>query len=677
MAGFVLLIGNHLLEEQIRASSSVTSKRTLQVLESFIESRRKLLSQGISFLADRPGTRELGQTDSVTVNDHLSSIRSTVGADWLAFCSPDGELLGMSSSLMRNGSHPGRKLGIDAALAGQPWEGAFVQDGHLFLAAARPIFIGSYIKGVLIGAKEVDKPFVAEIARAGSAEVSVLYEGQKIASTFDSTPSNAGDGLLRSIVHGEPYIGREAIVDSIRLASPIRLQALVPLEQISGPYEQLRNGVLLGFLGAAIAAILLGSSLSRMVTHPVELLVKAARSVQEGDWPSPFRSSRNDELGYLLNAFDHMTAGLRSNNERLLRLLDVDPLTQIWNHRSFKEKLEAALVSARDNGESLSLLMVDIDAFDEFNRSHSTDAADAVLREVADVLETCVSEAVCSRHGGDQFLVLLPGDQAEFVAESIRDSVSKRCPITVSIGIAYLGPDNGRSDLLILAAGLAKDMAKQSGRNRVRTFQGFAARDLNELRQFLQGGSYAAIKALAEAVDAKDEYTRGHSTRVAEYAQGIAETLGLDDGFVELVYTTGTLHDVGKIGVPDSILKKAEKLTDEEFEEIKKHPALGEKIVGQLPTLNDVLPGVRHHHERWDGKGYPDGLSGEEIPLLARILAVADTYDAMTSDRPYRKGMPVETAVRLLREGSGSQFDPNLVEPLVKWLSNTGTMQAA
>jgi HD-GYP domain-containing protein (c-di-GMP phosphodiesterase class II) len=175
---------------------------------------------------------------------------------------------------------------------------------------------------------------------------------------------------------------------------------------------------------------------------------------------------------------------------------------------------------------------------------------------------------------------------------------------------------------------------------------------------------------LAEAVDAKDRYTRGHSQRVAEYAKALAQASGYDEGFVELVYVSGTLHDVGKIGVPDEVLKKTSRLTDEEFAQIKLHPELGEKIVMQIPELRDTLPGVRSHHERYDGRGYPDRLAGEQIPLIARILSIADAFDAMTSDRSYREGMTFEHALSQIREGSGSQFDPDLAATFVAMMES-------
>ncbi|WP_206028683.1 HD-GYP domain-containing protein [Thalassoroseus pseudoceratinae] len=170
------------------------------------------------------------------------------------------------------------------------------------------------------------------------------------------------------------------------------------------------------------------------------------------------------------------------------------------------------------------------------------------------------------------------------------------------------------------------------------------------------------IRTLVNAVDARDPYTRGHSERVALTSRRLAEQLGLSTKECEEIYVAGLLHDIGKIGVPDRVLSKPGHLTDEEFELIKQHPTIGCQILRGLGEFAYVLPGVRYHHEAWDGSGYPDGLAGDAIPFIARIIAVADSYDAMTSNRPYRNGMPIEKAERILRENVGVQWDEKVVE---------------
>ena len=170
------------------------------------------------------------------------------------------------------------------------------------------------------------------------------------------------------------------------------------------------------------------------------------------------------------------------------------------------------------------------------------------------------------------------------------------------------------------------------------------------------------IQALSGAVDAKDTYTNGHSTRVAEYSKEIARRLGLSEQEQDNIYIMGLLHDVGKIGVSDSIINKPAKLTDEEYEEIKNHPVLGARILKNISEFPGLVTGARWHHERYDGKGYPDGLKGEDIPAEARIIAVADAYDAMTSRRSYRDVLPQERVRSEIAEGRGTQFDPEYAD---------------
>jgi len=170
------------------------------------------------------------------------------------------------------------------------------------------------------------------------------------------------------------------------------------------------------------------------------------------------------------------------------------------------------------------------------------------------------------------------------------------------------------------------------------------------------------VRAMSSAIDAKDPYTCGHSDRVARIAVRLAKELGWEGEALTTVYMSGLLHDIGKIGVDEKVLHKPGRLTDEEYEHIKRHPGLGYKILVDIKRLSDVLPGVLHHHEQWDGQGYPHGLAADDIPEIARIVAVADSYDAMTSDRPYRKGMPLEKVHRIFREGTGNYWDARVVE---------------
>ena len=199
-------------------------------------------------------------------------------------------------------------------------------------------------------------------------------------------------------------------------------------------------------------------------------------------------------------------------------------------------------------------------------------------------------------------------------------------------------------------------------------------RQLALKHQELRTAYVQTIRALAEAVDAKDAYTRGHSERVGVYASKIARQLGYQKDFIERVYIAGLLHDVGKIGVRDAVITKPDRLTAEEYEEMKQHPEIGAKILEPVDFLADIVPCVRHHHEWFDGsdRGYPDRLQGGAIPLPSRIIVVADTIEAMTSDRPYRKALSLETVVTELNKYSGSQFDPTCVDAALRLLEREG-----
>ena len=199
-------------------------------------------------------------------------------------------------------------------------------------------------------------------------------------------------------------------------------------------------------------------------------------------------------------------------------------------------------------------------------------------------------------------------------------------------------------------------------------------RQLDEKNHELRTAYIQTIRALAEAIDAKDAYTRGHSERVAVYASRIARKMKLETPLIERVYFAGLLHDVGKIGIPDAIITKPNRLSDEEYEEIKRHPEIGAKILEPVEFLRQIVPCVRHHHEWFDGsdRGYPERLISHSIPLPSRIILVADTAEAMTSDRPYRKGLPLNRVTTELKKFSGSQFDPVVVDAFLGLLDEEG-----
>ena len=224
--------------------------------------------------------------------------------------------------------------------------------------------------------------------------------------------------------------------------------------------------------------------------------------------------------------------------------------------------------------------------------------------------------------------------------------------IGVVLGGGKTGPDSeatsGDTQLLDAIAGFLGALHEN------------AARFIEQKNMFI-----GSLEAVSTALDAKDRYTHGHSERVAWLGTQLAEAVGLDAEEVERIRIAGLVHDVGKIGVPEAVLCKAGRLTDDEFDQIKKHPRIGYNILKGIPNIDDVLDGVLYHHERWDGRGYPENKAGEAIPLYGRILAVADTFDAMSSTRSYRQAMPREKVLEEIANCSGSQFDPALTDPFI------------
>jgi HD-GYP domain-containing protein (c-di-GMP phosphodiesterase class II) len=236
---------------------------------------------------------------------------------------------------------------------------------------------------------------------------------------------------------------------------------------------------------------------------------------------------------------------------------------------------------------------------------------------------------------------------------------SDRLPVTVSVGIAHFPFHADSVTELLSEATIALGEAKASGGDALRVSGAW------DKEPTAERNSFDILQGLVIAVDTKDRYTKRHSQDVARYALFLAEQMGLDDKMRETLRVAGLLHDVGKIGIPDDILRKPGELTPYEYEIVKQHVALGDLVVRDLPNLWLVRAGIKHHHERWDGTGYLDGLAGETIPLIARILAVGDAFSAMTTSRPYRKALGVSEALKRLEDAAGTQLDPTLVKTFV------------
>lgn len=373
---------------------------------------------------------------------------------------------------------------------------------------------------------------------------------------------------------------------------------------------------------------------------------------------------------------------LRGRVSRLIRQLTdavtTDPLTGMLNRRGFDRATEAELGRAHRSELPFSLLLGDCDSLKQLNDRLGNQAGDDALAAIGRMLEDGRRVDVAARVGGGRFALVLPEtDQhgAYLLAERLRLRVAamfaeQAVPLTISFGIAAFPVHGSTQEELMRAADDALYAAKALGRDRSVLHSG-------EIDAILAGrldaeapryqAQLATVLNLAEALDFRDQGTASHSQTVGRYSENMARELGLSAQRVERIRTAGVLHDIGKIGVADSILQKPGPLTPEEFEQMRKHPEIGARILGGS-GLDDIRSWVIAHHERPDGRGYPYGLSGDEIPIEVRILSVADAYEAMTSDRVYRKAIGAEAARRELLAGAGTQFDAEVVTAFLRVL---------
>lgn len=369
-----------------------------------------------------------------------------------------------------------------------------------------------------------------------------------------------------------------------------------------------------------------------------------------------------------------------SQKKKLEMLAITDELTGAYNQRFFYNILEEEMQKAQKNSSSLGLMMIDIDDFKMYNDIYGHSFGDIILKDTVMLLRSLVEEknAYICRYGGDEFAIIICGEDLESLekeAKRIQKDFEQRKSmyyqsalydkLTLSIGFSEY-PNKAKSkNELIYQTDMALYNAKNLGKDKVHLYKDA----ILQIRKHISSDHQQLIgifKGLLSTISAKDKYTLGHCERVSAYAVKIAEAMGLDLKEVCIIQYAALLHDIGKIEIPKFILNKKEPLTKEELNLLRQHPVYSQNILEPLEELDMLTDYVRHHHERYDGKGYPDGLEGKEISLGARILCVADSYDAMVSERPYSKKMTPEQALEKIQKGAGTQFDPEIVKIFIE-----------
>ncbi len=414
-------------------------------------------------------------------------------------------------------------------------------------------------------------------------------------------------------------------------------------------------------------------------------------------------------------------AGLIIHNGQLLEksgeIEKTDTLTQLLNHRGFHERLTKEFNTAETSEKPFSVIMMDINNISKINRELSHAKGDEVIKLVAEKVKQNIRERdIAGRYGGDEIAIILPDtdvSEAKYLAEYITYSLS--CcfiddvgPVKVSVGIATFPTCSRDKEKLLILAEQAMYISQAKGykdgmsaiisssdynfwddvalksyaevitKRHTQLGVNFEEEIINKFNaeQIKSSNHLEEIAtSLAGAIDAKDPYTKGHSTSVSRYSEALARSINLSEAEIEQISLGALLHDVGKIGIPENVLRKTSNLSDDEWNIMKQHPVIGaEKVLKPNPILRELIPIVKYHHERIDGKGYPEGLKGPEIPLAAKIVAIADTFHALVSDRPYRKGMSLDKACEILICGAGTQWDEDLVRKFIQIAPSLSSM---
>lgn len=404
-----------------------------------------------------------------------------------------------------------------------------------------------------------------------------------------------------------------------------------------------------------------------------------------------------DNLRALLKKLKASNKQLLKINRRLQGLVIRDYHTGLFNRRYLKEAIEKELSYARRHEQSFSLVLMDIDYFKAINDAYGHQFGDLVLKNMARKIKGLMrAHDITVRFGGEEFIIIAPKtDRACGIALAKRllDAINshnfgtKARNIKLKVSMAVVSyPEDGiivdGMDLVYLADQILY-LVKEYGGNRIfssRNIEKFAAEeeiragtDVKFLKNKIERLAKRANQCVAEAIFAfaktiglKDRYTAKHIEAIINYAEEIAKGMGLPKNKVELVRKAAILHDLGKVGIEEEILRKKARLNEEEYEAVKKHPKIGADIIKPIKFLQDIIPVITSHHERWDGKGYPGGLKGNEIPIEARIIAIIDVYLSLISNRFYRKAFTKEQAIDIIKNGAGNAYDPEVVDAFLK-----------
>jgi diguanylate cyclase (GGDEF)-like protein/putative nucleotidyltransferase with HDIG domain len=453
------------------------------------------------------------------------------------------------------------------------------------------------------------------------------------------------------------------------------VSTIVPNKDILLISSELSEVMLRTTVLAILLVVFWATAIARLMVGPLQKMLKITKAIAQGDFSHKNEIVSKDEFGELGEAINNMGEKIKERLDYAEHLATVDGLTGLFNHRCFQQRLLQEIQRIDRTGSALSLIILDIDCFKHYNDHLGHPAGDKVLQEISQILLRSIrSVDIAARYGGEEFAIILVDSDAVdayAVGERIRCAV-ERYPfegrqeqpagkLTVSLGIASYPNHAGNKDDLIKFADDAMYKAKHISKNKVVLYYSV----LDELKVEIDKSEHDllnTVKTLISVINSRDKYTYGHSERVVHYAVSMAEAFGFAEKHLRNMKVAAYLHDIGKIEIDREILNKKEPLTTEEMNLLRQHSCWGAEIVSSIDSLKNIAPVILCHHEKYDGSGYPAGLKGNNIPLQSRILKLADSFDAMTSMRPYQPVKSFGEARQELQKCAGSDFDPMVVD---------------
>jgi len=564
-------------------------------------------------------------------------------------------------------------------------------NGDLYMISECPVFKNTSAgtcQGVVIIGKKISPKFIESIKEEFGTDIFITYDNNFVSSKSISKEVNENSTIVNENKNNSVYkFSNSKIIGSLPIADLTGnnigyLNVMQSTDTFLSTRKLTKGNTFIAMLLSTIVILILGWRVKNIIIKPIKSLENQIKKMEQGNLLIHANVNANspNEIINLTKSFNHMVDSIhehKKENEELKVYANTDYLTSVYNHKYFFESFNKML----DEGyKQISVMFCDIDKFKLTNDSYGHEVGDLILKETAKVIKSEIKDAgMVFRYGGEEFAVIIcnySSEEALVQAEKIRKSIAKHqvlqeyanyFPITISIGIASYPRHALDAEGLIKKSDTAMYYSKQSGRNQCNIYN-------DNMKVFLNNNNRKVDKellmdsvlALAEAVDTKDNYTGKHSKMVLKYANLLAEKLEFTEDEKNKLRIGALLHDCGKIGIPDNVINKPEKLSEDEFELIKNHTLLGYNIIKHITNDEEIIDCVRSHHERWDGKGYPNRLSGDSINLFARIVCIADVYHAMTSDRSYRKALTKEQAIDEFIKGKGTQFDPTLVNAFIE-----------